>query len=266
MNQIELNKTELEHIYNVIGMNNPKGLAYKEKEKKHEQILAFLMHLEKAINKLSTKRQLVLVDCACGKSYLSFIANYYLTKVKKCNVRFIGIDYNEHVIKESKIAAKQLGYDNMDFICSDIFKVSFNESPDIVYSLHACDTATDMTIAKGVIEKAKHIMAVSCCQHTIRNKIKKHSLNAITRHGIYKERFSDMLADSMRSLVLESHGYKVTLFDYIAASETPKNIMVRASKIGTINEKKKLDAEIAYNNLVNIFNAEPMLNDYIHDN
>lgn len=172
MNKIELNRSELEHVYNVIGMNNPKGLSYKEKERKHEQILAFLVHLEKAISKLSTKRELVLVDCACGKSYLSFIANYYFTKVKNCNIKFIGIDYNEYVIEESTSAAKELGYDNMEFICNDIFKVSFNEAPDIVYSLHACDTATDMTVAKGVIEKAKYIMAVSCCQHTIRKNEK----------------------------------------------------------------------------------------------
>lgn len=263
MNQIKLDIKDLEHIYKVIGMNNPKGEPYMEKIKKHEQITAFLLHLEKSIDKLSTKRTLLLVDCACGKSYLSFIANYYFTVIQNRNIKFVGIDYNEHVIKASKKAAKELGYDNMEFICNDIFKVEFNESPDIVYSLHACDTATDMTIAKGVLEGAKYIVAVSCCQHTIRNKIKKHKLSAITRHGIYKERLSDMIADSMRSLILESHGYKVKLFDYVASRETPKNIMVRAARIGTINETKKYEALEAYDDLSKLFNAEPMLKEYI---
>lgn len=60
-------------------------------------------------------------------------------------------------------------------------------------------------------------MTVSCCQHTVRNQIKKHPLTSITKYGVYKERLVDMIADSMRTLLLESKGYKVNVFEYVSS-------------------------------------------------
>ncbi len=151
----------------------------------------------------------------------------------------------------------------MEFICDDIFNVKFQEKPDIVYSLHACDIATDMTIAKGIQEDAQYIMTVSCCQHTVRNQMRKHSLTSITKHGIYKERLTDMLADSMRSILLESNGYKVKIFEYVPTSETPKNVMVRAVKVGSISKKRKSSLIMEYNKLNNFFNVDIKLAEYI---
>ncbi|KAJ53541.1 hypothetical protein BD780_001455 [Clostridium tetanomorphum] len=264
MKTINLETNELKYIFSAVGLSNINGENYKERLKKHKQIIDYLIHLNKAIDRLSRKREIVLVDCGCGKSYLSFIANYYLTTIEKRKVKFICIDYNEHVIAASKEAAKKLKINNMEFICSNIFNVEFlTIKPDIVYSLHACDTATDMTIAKGILEDAKYIMTVSCCQHTVLNQIKKHPLTAITRHGVYKERLVDMVADSMRALLLESKGYKVKLFDYVASSETPKNIMLRAEKIGTLNNKHAEKFIEDYKKLQSMFNVQPKLYNYI---
>ncbi len=253
----------LNRVLSEIGLKNPNGDDYKERRKKYEQVFSFIDHLEKALDKLSTKREILLVDCACGKSYLSFIANYYFTQVQNRKVRFCCIDYNEQVIETSKRAAEALGFKNMNFICSDIFMVEFKENPDIVYSLHACDTATDMTIAKGVLEKSKFILTVSCCQHSVRESMKHHGLGSITKHGIYKERLSDMVADSMRALVLESQGYKVSLFEYVPSSHTPKNIMVRATRIGTVSSEKAMQKNQEYDALERIFNTQPKLNEFI---
>jgi len=107
---------------------------------------------------------------------------------------------------------------------------------------------------------------VSCCQHTVRNQIKKHPLKAITKHGVYKERLVDMVADSMRTLLLESEGYKVKVFDYVATSETPKNVMVRAINGGTASEKIHIKSMENYRNLKNMFNVQPMLGKYIREN
>jgi hypothetical protein len=253
----------LNRIYEVIGLSGHKENPNGKRMKKHQQIEAYLAHLAKAVGKLSTKRQILLVDCACGKSYLSFVAYYYLKEVMKRDIKIIGIDYNDHVIKQSKIAATTLGYNNMEFICDDIFNVNFEVAPDIVYSLHACDIATDMTMAKGILENSKYIMTVSCCQHTMRSSMKKHGLSAVTRHGIYKERLTDMVGDSMRALLLESKGYKVEVFDYVATSETPKNVMVRATKIGTVSYKKSQEAMVQYQKLEGIFNANPALEEFL---
>ncbi len=256
---------ELKDLFTAIGLADPNGNNYRERAGKHKQIFDFIVHLNKAVEKLSTKRQLIFVDCACGKSYLSFVANYYFTHVKKRKIKIVGIDINPEVIASSKKAAEELGFTNMDFICDDIFAVDFPVKPDIVYSLHACDTATDMTLAKGILEEAKYIMTVSCCQHTMRRTMKKHLLGAVTKHGVYRERLSDMVADSMRTLLLESRGYKVGLFEYVAASETPKNFMIRASRIGTLSPKKYAVAMSAYNKLEDLFHTGPHLNHLLHE-
>lgn len=263
MKNINLEADELKYIFSAIGLANPNGESYKERLKKHKQIYDYLLHLNKAVEKLSQKRELILVDCACGKSYLSFVANYYFKNIKKRNVKFVCIDYNDHVIAASKAASKELEFSNMEFICNDIFNVDFHIKPDIVYSLHACDIATDMTIAKGILEEAKYIMTVSCCQHTVRNNMNNHMLGSITKHGVYKERLADMIADSMRGLLLESVGYKVNVFDYVASSETPKNVMVRAIKVGSSSNKNFERAIADYKKLQNIFNVQPKLGDYI---
>ncbi len=265
-NNVWYENQDLSKLFADIGLANSNGLNYTAKLKKHKQVFKFIEHLEKALNKLSSKREIVLVDCGCGKSYLSLIANYYFTRVQKRKIKFYCIDYNEQVIKSAAKAALLAGFTNMDFICNDIFKVDLNQKADIVYSLHACDTATDMTMAKGIIENANYIFTVSCCQHTVRNNIKHHSLGSITRHGIYKERLSDMVADSMRALILERLGYKVSLFEYVASSETPKNIMIRAIRNGTVSKTKLNKFNLAYEELRVTFNTEPKLNKFISAN
>lgn len=263
MDTMKFDETVLRKIYKVIGLSNPDGETYKERERKHSQIFDFLRHLEKAVGTLSKHREIVLVDCACGKGYLSFISNYYFSVMQKRKVKFICIDYNAHVIEASRKAAEILGLNNMSFICADIAKVNLEVRPDIVYSLHACDTATDMAIAKGIAEDATYIMTVSCCQHTVRKTMKKHPLGAVTQHGVYRERLGDMLADTMRALILESRGYKVRIFEYVSMTETPKNVMVRAVKTGTSSPRKRSEILKRYSDLESVFNTTPKLDELL---
>lgn len=263
MKEMNFDKNEIKKIFSSIGLANENGIEYRERLKKHKQVYDYIVHLNKAMEKLSRKREIVFLDCGCGKSYLSFIANYYFTFIKKRNVKFICIDYNNHVILKSKEAMNELGFRNMEFICDDIFKVDLDIKPDIVYSLHACDTATDMTIAKGIVLDAKFIMTVSCCQHSVRNKMRNKTINSITRHGIYKERLADMVSDSMRALILELSGYKVSVFEYVPSSETPKNIMVRAMKSGRPNSSSKERLDNQYKKLKTTFNADVKINEYV---
>ena len=88
--------------------------------------------------------EIVLLDCACGKSYLSFVMNYYLHNVLRRRCRVIGVDINEHVIEESRAMAKRLGYHNMVFQCADLRAYQPPKNVTAVISLHACDIATDL--------------------------------------------------------------------------------------------------------------------------
>ncbi len=259
-NYFDLN--ELKDMFAQMGLANSTGEQNLRREKKYREVLDYLMHIIKAADKLSKKRELVLVDCACGRAYLSFLANHYFAHIEKRKVRFICVDYNREVIASSRLSAEALGFDNMTFICDDILNLNL-ETPDIVFSLHACDTATDITIAKGIQHGAKYIFSVSCCQNTIRTRLAAHPLTPVTRHGVYKERLADMVADSMRAAVLEANGYRVRVFEYVPSGVTPKNIMIRAMKVGSANVIRKHQARTDYSRLSRLFNVKSALMQYL---
>ncbi|MFT4645418.1 MAG: putative transcriptional regulator [Planctomycetota bacterium] len=50
-----------------------------------------------------------------------------------------------------------------------------------------------------------------------------------------------MLTDALRALLLEAHGYKTKVFEFISTEHTPKNVLI----VGVKNkEVKEPDAEI----------------------
>ncbi len=263
MESIKLDVKELEKLYQKIGLINPAGGQYKERIGKSRQIYDYLIQITAALKKLSTKNEIVLLDCACGKSYLSFIVYYYCHEVLKKNIRIIGVDSNPELIFKCNNIAFEMGFTNLAFYCSNIIDFKSEYRPDIVYSLHACNTATDQTIAKGIIEKAKYIMTVSCCQHTTMGQIRKHPLTSITRFKPFKERIVDMVSDSMRALLLEQYGYNVDIFEFTSTKNTAKNIMLRAVSCNSNTVKEEV-AEIDYQKLLNLFHIRPAAEMYLN--
>lgn len=262
MENIKLDAGELKKLYQDIGLMNPVGGQYKERVGKSRQVYDYLAQILAALKKLSTKNEIVLLDCACGRSYLSFLVFYYCQEVLDRKIRIIGVDSNPDLILKCNNIAFELGYKNLSFYCSNIIDFKSEFKPDIVYSLHACNTATDQAIAKGIIEKAKYIMTVSCCQHAARGQIKKHPLASITRFKPYKERVADMVSDSMRALLLESLGYNVEIYEFTSSRNTAKNIMLRAVS-GNRNEVREEMAEYEYQKLLNTFHIRPAAEKYL---
>lgn len=134
------------------------------------------------------------------------------------------------------------------------------DNVDIVISLHACDTATDIAILKSISWNAKVILAVPCCQKEINKQLKSNSLPFMLKHGIIKEKFATLLTDSIRSEVLAAFGYKSNIIEFISEENTPKNMLIRAYKIKNNIDYNKL--EQIENNLKN-FNIKMMLVDEI---
>ncbi|MCL2286165.1 MAG: SAM-dependent methyltransferase [Firmicutes bacterium] len=253
---------DIRELNALIGLSSPNGNNYKEREHKQQQMLDYYIVVKSIVKKLSTKRTLYLYDCGCGRSYLSFYLNYYLQHDGFNNVVFVGIDHNKDLIERCRMAASAIKMNNMEFYNSNIIDFNFPYPPDIVYSLHACDTATDQMIYKGIINNTKYILSVSCCQHTMRKQMKKHPLSMVTRHKPYKERLADMISDSLRTLILEAHGYKVSVYEFVAATHTPKNIMLRCEKVQKTNEKSDL-VMYEYKKLAELFSMYPVLSGYL---
>lgn len=239
----------------VLGIMSKDGKIKNDKIRKYNQIDHYVELLEGVLDKLPKHEVVNILDCGCGKSYLTFVLNYYLTEVKKKKCHFIGLDYSDSVIASSKKMAEDLGYRNMEFYATDISEFETKKNIHVVMSLHACDTATDMALAFGIKVDSPIIIAVPCCHKELLDQYSYEPFKSLLKHGVFKTRMADILTDSMRSLMLEAKGYEVSVVEYISPLETPKNLMIRAIKVREENNKA-LDE---YMQLMSSLNVYPSL-------
>lgn len=251
---------EADNLLKAIGIMTKDGKVKNDKIRKYNQIDHYVELFSELVDKLKRPKKLVILDCGCGKSYLSFVLNYYLTEVKKINCHFIGLDYKESVIENSIKTAESLGYRNMEFQAVDINNYKPTSRVNIVMSLHACDTATDMALALGIKLESDAIVAVPCCHKEMLSQYSFDTLKCVTKYGVLKSRLADVLTDGMRGLMLEAKGYNVSMVEYISPLESPKNLMIRALKV----KEDDMDALVEYMNLMAQLNVYPALYDYLN--
>ena len=223
-----------------LGIQNNDGKVIKSKYNKFKQINKYLEFIKQATTQLNSDKQITILDFGSGKSYLTFSTYYYLTEVLKMNVKIIGIDLKKEVIEHCNNTAKKLNFTNLSFIYGDVIDYENKDEIDMVISLHACNTATDIAILKALDWKAKVFFAVPCCQKEVNGQLKADFIPFMLKHGIIKEKFSTLLTDSVRSEVLEAFGYKSDIVEFISAENTPKNQLIRAYKTTNNIDKDKI--------------------------
>lgn len=240
-----------------IGIIRKKGGYNKSGQKKLTEIIGFCEHLFKAINIYTNKEKIAILECSCGKSYLSFVINFLLcNKFKDLKTYFFGIDINKTLIDKCNEIKSLLRYSNMEFVEGRTIEFKPDRDIDVVIALHACDTATDEAIAKGIIIDARFIVIVPCCQNQIRSQLKHgHPLNALTDFGLLRYRFANILTDGLRSQFLKGSGYSVELKEITTTRTTPKNLIIIARK-----KKKSVENSFnLFNELRQTFNVQSKL-------
>ncbi|MGB3368828.1 MAG: SAM-dependent methyltransferase [Acidaminobacteraceae bacterium] len=204
------------------------GKVYKKKFDKFKQLNKYLEFVSGAVSSFKDDKEITIVDFGCGKAYLTFALYHYLVNELKLNVNIVGLDLKKDVIEYCSEVASELGYSKLKFQVGDIRDYNSDVDVSMVVSLHACDIATDIALAKSVSWNAKVIFAVPCCQHEMFDKVRSKSLSPMLKHGIVKEKLSSLITDSVRGLKLESLGYEVNMMEFIDMEHTPKNILIKA--------------------------------------
>ena len=260
---IQLELDEIVAFFREIKLINPGGSFYGEREKKAFEIAHFSSHIVKAVNRISRKKDVTLLDCGCGRSYLSFFLNYILKKLRR-EADFIGVDSSPKLIQTSLETRDRLGYENMQFRQSEIINFRPEKDVNVVYALHACDTATDAAIALGIKLEARYIMAAPCCQRQIVRQVGRISKTApqmepLVSTKITKEYVGVALTETLRKLALESFGYKVDMFEFISPTHTPKNILLRAEKKRAWNN----ESSETFKALRDYFNVKPGIEEFL---
>jgi SAM-dependent methyltransferase len=203
---------------------------------KRRQIDAFLRALAATLpDELPTS--LRVVDLGCGNAYLTFAAYRYLTG-RGAQVQVVGVDVREDQRVRNTAVAEQLNCSaSVTFVAGTIEDAEVPFAPDLVLALHACDTATDQALARAVGWSATWVLAAPCCHHDIATQLKGHPAPApfaeLTRSPIMRERFADILTDTLRASLLRLNGYQVEVVEFVDSAHTPRNLLLRARRTQT---------------------------------
>lgn len=252
-----------------LGIMGEDGKVFKKSYDKFRQINKYLEFIDETIKELKNKKyidtHIKAVDFGCGKSYLTFALHYYLKNIQNMTFEVIGLDLKKDVIEHCNQIAKDLNMENIEFLTGDIKDFNKLKNVDLIFSLHACNNATDYSLLKGLELDAKAILAVPCCQHEFNQKMSQNKKseffafeNPIGKHGILLEKFASLATDALRAQVLELCGYKTQVMEFIDMEHTPKNILIRGIKENPNKNtlEKKLQEYEVYKKFLGI---EPLL-------
>lgn len=255
-----------------LGLMSVEGKILKSSYNKFKQINKYLEFIDDVIEELKAKKLITnhinVLDFGCGKSYLTFALYYYLKNYRKdLTFSIVGLDLKKDVIEFCNKLAKKLNYGNLEFLNGNIKDYDKSKEVDLVFSLHACNNATDYSLEKALSLDAKAILAVPCCHHEFFEKIQKNknsefhnTLKIMADNGVVLDKFATLATDSFRSLSLELCGYKTRMIEFIDMEHTPKNILIKAIKSKSSDLKEKL---VEYNKLKEFLGIKPLLEDLI---
>jgi len=240
------------------------GKLNQDTRRKLKQVYHLYQFIEPLLDGAET-----LVDHGAGKSYLGFIL-YDLCIKERASGEIIGIESRPELVDKSRELAARLGFERMRFLaCTVEDSLTSPELParvDVVTALHACNTATDDAIRFALAKDARHIVLVPCCQAEVaaalrarkNESLARTPLSELWRHPIHTRELGSHLTNVLRCLLLESHGYDVTVTELVGWEHSMKNELIIASKTAKNGGRPRQNARERATAILREFNIEEL--------
>jgi protein-L-isoaspartate O-methyltransferase len=237
-----------------LGIATADAKVKKDMEDKFRQINKYIEIVDGIVSSAALTPGFHIVDMGSGKGYLTFALYDYLSNILKLSPEITGVELRKELVENSARIAEKAGFDKLKFQKGSIETAELARI-DMLIALHACDTATDEAIYRGIIAEAKVIICAPCCHKQVRKQIAPvNDLKSITKFGILEERQAEILTDGIRALVLEAYGYKTKVFEFISTEHTPKNVLIVGIKKGNVKADETILAQIR--NIKKLFNIQ----------
>lgn len=231
-----------------LGITEQSGRVRAGLEHKHRQIHRYVELVEPLLRRagLLEKEVVSIVDVGAGKGYLTFALYDRLTRGLGLRAQVLGVELRPELVALGNEVAAAAGFEGLRFRAGTVLDAELGE-PDVLIALHACDTATDEALFRGICAKARVIVCAPCCHKELRPQldVRDLGLEGVLRHGLLRERQAEWLTDGVRALLLEGRGYKTDVFEFVAAEHTQKNVMIAAVQggiSGAAEARARLDA------------------------
>lgn len=227
--------TETDKPYlQALGISGKDGQVRNDAQDKFRQINKMVEIFAPLIQAIKADKP-VIVDMGAGKGYLDFALYDYLANVAKRPAEVVGVEMRGKLVEDGNATAAASGFSDLRFVPGTILDYDA-AGADAVIALHACDTATDDAIFRGIRAGASLIAVAPCCHKQIRRQMEAGKpaaqLDVLLRHGIFLERQAEMVTDTLRALLLELSGYRTKVFEFVSDAHTPKNNLIVAEKDG----------------------------------
>lgn len=262
-----LSAENAEPFLKAVGIMTNDGKIRADMQSKFKQINEFLRLVDETDSFQALRGSpFHIVDFGCGNAYLTFAIYYYLRDILKLDAHVTGIDIKADLIERHKEKVKSLGWDQLSFQVGQIVDYKPEIIPDVVFALHACDTATDDALAQGIRWESKLIVCAPCCQHELQEQMSRvpmpEQLLPIFKDGIFFERMGDILTDTFRATILRIMGYRTDVTQFVPIEHTAKNLMIRAVKTSSAGNTRWVEE---YRNLKSFWQVTPYLENLLGD-
>ena len=230
--------------WHLLGLTTRDSKVTADMQHKFKQICKYVEIVDGVMRQTKFGDEIHIADMGAGKGYLTFALYEYLTTHYDKKIVMEGVEIRKDLVLKINDIIEKCKLPNFKFIENSIENYK-PEKLDVLIALHACDTATDDAILKGIRNNAKLIICAPCCHKQIRREMEKSGkTDSITKYGIFLERQAVMITDAVRALVLEYCGYKTQVMEFIEIDNTPKNVLLVGRKSDKPVDKEAISSQI----------------------